>query len=383
MADKKNDSYNLDDLMDQNEDEEKGLFDVNNDEDTDDSNESTKAKHRKKNEKKRKNLNASFESATQSTRDKKKNKFDVWGFMKKHVFKYLIVLIAGLVLGIMLFGGGSSEEESKEVYEINEGVSIEDQIDNVRSSQIDAIRQQFSSLRDDNGSLTEEQDKIAGLNENIANSVDPFLKVVMNTPLNPTEKEISKRTNKLKDLATNENDEKNYDKEAIDNLLRGNSAAKELGEAGVKSGSTFAGLVGVDKKKNNVFFTITPYTTKNQTVNVLYLIKTNNDGKYVTGSYLGYMHSDDKNRAKYVYDYLANSLKGDVNADQVNKAIVNDQNKNNADDQKAKQDKEKADQKLVNEKAKQDKEKQDKAKQDKEKQDKNKKDDKQKEDDKK
>ena len=113
----------------------------------------------------------------------------------------------------------------------------------------------------------------------------------MNTPLNPTEKEISKRTNKLKDLATNENDEKNYDKEAIDNLLRGNSAAKELGEAGVKSGSTFAGLVGVDKKKNNVFFTITPYTTKNQTVNVLYLIKTNNDGKYVTGSYLGYMLS--------------------------------------------------------------------------------------------
>lgn len=381
MADKKNDSYNLDDLMDQApEEEEKGLFDTNND---DEQEESTKDKHRKKNEKKRKNLNASFESATQSTRDKKKNKFDMWGFVKKHVLKYLIGLIVGLVLGIMLFGGGSSQEENKQVYEINKGISIEDQIDNVRASQNDAIRQQFSSLRDDNGSLTEEQDKIAGLNENIANSIDPFLKEVMNNPLNPTEKEIKKRTNKLKDLATSENDEKNYDKSAIDNLLRGNSAAKELGEAGVKSGSTFAGLVGVDKKKNNVFFTITPYTTKNQTVNVLYLIKTNNDGKYVTGSYLGYMHADDKNRAKYVYDYLANSLKGDVNADQVNKAIVNSQDQSNIDDEKAKkaeQDKEKADQKKAEEKVK---DKNKKADQKKEKQDKNKKDDKQKKDDKK
>lgn len=381
MADKKNDSYNLDDLMDQApEEEEKGLFDTNND---DEQEESTKDKHRKKNEKKRKNLNASFESATQSTRDKKKNKFDMWGFVKKHVLKYLIGLIVGLVLGIMLFGGGSSQEENKQVYEINKGISIEDQIDNVRASQNDAIRQQFSSLRDDNGSLTEEQDKIAGLNENIANSIDPFLKEVMNNPLNPTEKEITKRTNKLKDLATSENDEKNYDKSAIDNLLRGNSAAKELGEAGVKSGSTFAGLVGVDKKKNNVFFTITPYTTKNQTVNVLYLIKTNNDGKYVTGSYLGYMHADDKNRAKYVYDYLANSLKGDVNADQVNKAIVNSQDQSNIDDEKAKkaeQDKEKADQKKAEEKVK---DKNKKADQKKEKQDKNKKDDKQKKDDKK
>lgn len=381
MADKKNDSYNLDDLMDQApEEEEKGLFDTNND---DEQEESTKDKHRKKNEKKRKNLNASFESATQSTRDKKKNKFDMWGFIKKHVLKYLIGLIVGLVLGIMLFGGGSSQEENKQVYEINKGISIEDQIDNVRASQNDAIRQQFSSLRDDNGSLTEEQDKIAGLNENISNSIDPFLKEVMNNPLNPTEKEITKRTNKLKDLSTSENDEKNYDKAAIDNLLRGNSAAKELGEAGVKSGSTFAGLVGVDKKKNNVFFTITPYTTKNQTVNVLYLIKTNNDGKYVTGSYLGYMHADDKNRAKYVYDYLANSLKGDVNADQVNKAIVSLQDQSNTDDEKAKkveQDKEKSDQKKAEEKAKDDKSKAD---QKKEKQDKNKKDDKQKKDDKK
>lgn len=379
MADNKNDSYNLDDLMDKApEEEEKGFFDVDN---QDEKEESTKDKHRKKNEKKRKNLNASFETATQSTRDKKKNKFDLWGFFKKHIMKYLIGLVVGIILGIILFGGGSSQQEDRQVYEVNKGISIEDQIDNVRSSQNDAIRQQFASLRDDNGSLTEEQDKIAGLNENVANSIEPFLKEIMNNPLNPTDKEISKRTNKLKDLSTSENDEKDYDKAAIDNLLKGNSAAKELGEAGVKSGSTFAGLVGVDKKKNNVFFTITPFTTKNQTVNVMYLIKTNNDGKYVTGSYIGYINSDDKNRAKYVYDYLANSLKGDVNADQVNKEIMNneDQNKDNQKDQnKDKKDQEKAQDKA--DKDKKDKEK-DNQKNDKKKQDK--KDDKHKKDDKK
>lgn len=383
----KDDGFNLDDLMNSSTDEEenssKKKKDEENEKNEDDNQYKSKSDRAKeRNNKKKKSQNADFELATQSTRDKKKNQFSVWAFFKKHIMKYLIGLIVGVIVGIMLFGGSSSQEENRQVYEVDQGVSLEDQINNVHSSQNDAIRQQFSALRGDsaNDSMSEEQDKIAGVNENLAKSIDPFLKEVMNTPMNPSKKEIDKRTNKLKDLSTSDNDEKDYDEAAIKNLLEGNSALKELNEPGVKSGSTFATLMGVDKKKNDVYLTMTPYTTKHKTVNVLYLIKANNDGKFVSGTYVGYIQSSDKNRAKDTYGYLGNILKGDVNADQINKAISNEIEQKQKEEQDQKEQAQKEDKKDDNKQAK-DKNKKD-DKQDDKKQDnkKDKKDDSKKDD---
>lgn len=284
-------------------------------------------KQSKKNKRKR-NENADFENATKSTRDKNKNKFSIWKVFKKHIMMPLIGFIVGIIVAIFLFGGSSSPDENEEVYEVDNSISIEDQIDNVRSSQIDAIRQQFSSLREQ-GADTDEEDKIVQSNESMSKSIDPFLKEVMNTPFNPSEKELKARANKLQDIAKGDEDESNFDKVAIDYLLKGNSAAKELNEPGVKSGSTFSSVIGSDKKNNNVYLTITPFTTKDKTVNAVYLIKADSNGQFVTGTYIGYIQSSDKNRAKDTFSYLANIVKGDVNTKQVNKAIANDVEKVN------------------------------------------------------
>lgn len=354
MADN-NDSYNLNDLMNESTDDEQESKSFNKKENNDEKNDK-KSEAKRKRDRKRKNANADFEEATQSTREKKKKQFSIWDFFKKHIMKYLIGLIVGIILGIILFVGGSSDDENKQIYEVDDSVSLEDQIDNVKAHQLDAIRQQFSDLRSKDGLDTEEQDKIASINKTVSDSIDPFLKSVMNTPLNPSKDEVKKRENKLKDLSTGENDEKNYDKTAIENLIKGNSAAKEMNKPGVKSGATFASLMGTDKKKNNVYLTVTPFTTKEKTVNVIYLIKTNNDGKFVTGTYIGYINTSDSTRAKDLYGYLSNILKGDVNADQVNKAINNQQQEQKSSKDVKKEQKEAADKaKKESKKAKKDK----------------------------
>lgn len=360
---KEHEFKDLDDVMESdsnsNEDKEENNKKEENDK---------KSSKKQKQEKKRKNLNADYENATKSTRDKNKEKFSIWKMFKKHIMKPLIGFVVGMIVAIFLFGGSSSEDESEQVYEVDDSVSIEDKIDNVRSSQIDAIRKQFSALRED-GADRNEEDKLAEINANAAKNLDPFLKEVMNLPFNPSEKELTSRTNKLKELSKGQDDEENFDKSAIDNLLKGNSASKELNQPGVKSGVTFASVMGVDKKNNNVYLTMTPFTTDDKTVNVLYLIKADSDGKFVTGTYIGYVQSSDKNRVKDTFSYLSNALKGDVNADQVNKAVEQDikQANNKAKKETEKQEKE---QQETQNKEKKEKEKKDNANEQKQKDDK-------------
>ena len=367
----KNDKVNIEDLTKTTDDaevkeEKSGLFGFSkknkNDENNDNEN---KNKNNKKKKKKQKSL-------VEDRKNKKKSKFKFWPFFKKYLMYPLIAFILGIFVGAIFLSSSNSDNNSK-VYEIGDTVSIEDQIQNVRSSQIDAIRTQFSDMVDE-GAVTQEENKIAGINSNAAKNLDPILETALNTPLNPTKDEISKREKQIESKASTDADsskgKNELDKNAINKLVTGNNVSKELNEPGVKSGATFASVMGVDEKNNNVYMTLTPFTTKTKSVNVIHIIKTDSDGKFITGSYVGYINSNGFNRASDVYDFITNALKD-------NKTLDNDGNiKDTKDDKPNKEQQKQIDK--INDKNKDDKK--DDKKDDNKKQEDKKKDDKQQKD---
>ena len=290
---------------------------------------------------------------------------------KKFLFKnkwMFVAIIVSFITGCFAVSFITSDTQEDQVYKPDKPMSLEDSIDNVRSSQIESLQDQFTEIKnenadaqgespDDPSNMSEKQKVIADAISQNKDSVEEPLKIAMNLHYDADDqtKEQAK-----KDIVKNI-DENHLSKEELDNIVNGNSASKELKQYGAKSGASNPAILGVDKKDNFTYLTITPFTVKDRTVNALHIVKLNNKGKLVSLHYTGYIHSNGHNRAKDIATYMSSSLKdGQKELKEIDKPIK----------LKEEVEKEEKEQKEKEEKEKKEKEKEQKEKEEKEKKDK-------------
>lgn len=293
--------------------------------------------------------------------DKGKKKKSVRRFFSRYKWYFMwsiLSFLAGLII-LALFDGGNDNE----VYQLSEPMSLEESIDNVRSSQIDSLQAQFSQIKKnqdindtedpDGPKLSKNKKLIADAISDSSKELDPILKDSMNVHYDADKKD----KDKVRDSIKKKVDDKVFDDDAIDNLIDGNSAGKELRQYGVKSGGTQPSIVGVDEKDNFVFLSITPYSVKDRTVSVVHIAKINDDKKVVDLHYVGYLQSYGHQRAQNITKAIKESLNKDTKADKdLDKSVestLDKEKKENAE--KAKKEKEDKEKKEKDDKDKKDK----------------------------
>ena len=288
---------------------------------------------------------------------------------KRFIFKYkwmILAIIVSFVAGCFAVSFITSDTQQDQVYKPDKPMSLEDSIDNVRSSQIEALQDQFTQIRseDDNATgdtpedpskMSEQQKLVADAISKNKDNVEKPLKIAMNLRYDASEED---REQAKKDIVKSA-DENHLSKQELDNIVNGNSASNELKQYGAKSGASNPSILGVDKKNNFTYLTVTPYTVKDRTVNVLHIVKLSDKGELVSLHYIGYIHSNGHNRAKDISTYMTSSLKdGQKELKEIDKPI------------KEKEEVEKEEKKEKEKKEKEDKKKDDKKKDDDKKDDK-------------
>lgn len=280
---------------------------------------------------------------------------------KRFLFKYkwmISAIIVSFVAGCFAVSLITSDTQQDQVYKPDKPMSLEDSIDNVRSSQIEALQDQFTQIRseDDNATgdtpedpskMSEQQKLVADAISKNKDNVEKPLKIAMNLHYDASEED---REQAKKDIVKSA-DENHLSKQELDNIVNGNSASNELKQYGAKSGASNPSILGVDKKNNFTYLTVTPYTVKDRTVNVLHIVKLSDKGELISLHYIGYIHSNGHNRAKDISTYMTSSLKdGQKELKEIDKPI---------------KEKEEVEKEEKQEKEKKEKEKEDKKKDDK------------------
>lgn len=353
---KNNDNKELDSLMDDDH------SNIEHDESQLNTN-SAKSNKEKVDRQKKKNEKARATASIGSGKNKSKRKTSgVRRFFSKYKW-YFILCMSSFIAGAVAISFITSGDKS-DVYQLNEPMSLEESIDNFRSSQIDALESQIQQINnnakdgtedsmDNGGELEISRNKKLFSEAMSTNSknLDQVLKAIMNVGYDADKDERMKaKQEMLKHI-----DPKKFSSKTADKLINGNSAGRELRQYGVKSGASMPSIIGVDDDDNFVYLSITPYSVKDRTVAVAYLSKMNKEGKLIDLHYIGYMNSYGHKRAERVTDALKESLEKGTKADKkldesIDKTLTDEQKENlekqqKEDDKKQKEDEDKKDKK--------------------------------------
>lgn len=233
-------------------------------------------------------------SESSSSTKKKKQINDI-----EHKFNSIMmksVLPAFLTGAVCLFVGAvafrqdnSAAIKVQTAKTIKQSSDVLDNLDNVQSSQIEALKKQLSDVTagKDEARVKDENSLkfINDVNKSSYDSLDPFFNKLVALQPTASEEEVQLLQQDLKQYMTD-----SAATSELYDILKGPSAAKELGAKTVKSAGVVVSMLSVPDDNSKIYAVSVPIIAKDEkSYNSLYVVKMNNtDNKILEVRYAGY-----------------------------------------------------------------------------------------------
>lgn len=306
------------------------------------------------------------EKREQAKKTKEKNKGKIGKILLATVLPTGVALIGGLILGVMM-GGSSSAPQAKPIEAISNKVSLEDRVSNIKDSQMSALNAQIANLLKN---TTDVDNKAAVVNGLINQSIKDNLNNLMGAVLadNPNKSDAERVANikqyfeiqesTANDLKQKMDDQSQQVTNNMNNFVKSNSLAKQLGTATAKAGNVFASVLAVDRDLSTIYQVIVPTMANDNTVyETLYVVRLDSGNKVTAMSYIGYVNGDEGTGYYNSFEELiknkianADNENGSTQADysdvkQNTDGVVKENKSNKSKSDKSKDNKDKSDNK--------------------------------------
>lgn len=242
------------------------------------------------------------EKRTQVKKAKEKKKGKIGKILLATVLPTSVALIGGLILGVMM-GGSSSAPQAKPIEAISNKVSLEDRVSDIKDSQMSALNAQIANLLKN---TTDVDNKAAVVNGLINQSIKDNLNGLMGAVLadNPNKSDAERvanikqyfeiQENTANDLKQKMDEQSQQVTDNMNNFVKSNSLAKQLGTATAKAGNVFASALAVDRDLSTIYQVIVPTMANDNTVyETLYVVRLDSGNKVTAMSYIGYVNGDE------------------------------------------------------------------------------------------
>lgn len=242
------------------------------------------------------------EKRAQAKKAKEKNKGKIGKILLATVLPTGVALIGGLILGVMM-GSSSSTPQAKPIEAISNKVSLEDRVSDIKDSQMSALNAQIANLLKN---TTDVDNKAAVVNGLINQSIKDNLNSLMGAVLadNPNKSDAERvanikqyfeiQENTANDLKQKMDEQSQQVTDNMNNFVKSNSLAKQLGTATAKAGNVFASVLAVDRDLSTIYQVIVPTMANDNTVyETLYVVRLDSGNKVTAMSYIGYVNGDE------------------------------------------------------------------------------------------
>lgn len=242
------------------------------------------------------------EKRVQAKKAKEKNKGKIGKILLATVLPTSAALIGGLILGVMM-GGSSSAPQAKPIEAISNKVSLEDRVSDIKDSQMSALNAQIANLLKN---TTDVDNKAAVVNGLINQSIKDNLNSLMGAVLadNPNKSDAERvanikqyfeiQENTANDLKQKMDEQSRQVTDNMNNFVKSNSLAKQLGTSTAKAGNVFASVLAVDRDLSTIYQVIVPTMANDNTVyETLYVVRLDSGNKVTAMSYIGYVNGDE------------------------------------------------------------------------------------------
>ena len=199
----------------------------------------------------------------------------------------ILSLIGGIVVGVQT--APKNESSVKTVQGVKSQNSVLDNLDSIKDSQVKAMTAKVKSLQQEvmkNGNSDQAKYELTILSSQTedAPKVDAFLDQVMSVKNSASENELNLTRDEIVKLMTPESGVT-----AAYDILKGPSAAKQLGKSG-KRGGTSTLMLFSDKDSVKTYIVLTPFATEDQVTHQISVIKVK-QSQIVSYTYVGLIDS--------------------------------------------------------------------------------------------
>lgn len=240
---------------------------------------------------------------------------------------FLTAILTILFLAFTIGLGGSKENTENTnsidlsnvpvVEQINDKVSLDEDIKLLQNAQADALQVQIQKLNekienDQNGKIKNNTKSITKMNDLAVSTLNPFFEEILkiNKDIKENEKLIIKR-NLAKSINLDSLSDEDLKKSALlNNIINQKSPAKDLNQNGVKAGTVFVALLGVKEDDTNILLVTVPFTSENKTVITQYIVNMQ-DSNIQSVDYIGYFNNKEQVEVKTFYEKMKKNL-GDL-----------------------------------------------------------------------
>lgn len=235
-------------------------------------------------------------------RAKEKNKGKIGKILLATVLPTSAALVGGLILGVML-GGSSSAPQAKPIEAISNKVSLEDRVSDIKDSQMSALNAQIANLLKNTTDVDNKAAVVNGLiNQSIKDSLNNLMGAVLADNPNKSDAErvanikqyFEIQENTANDLKQKMDEQSQQVTNNMNNFVKSNSLAKQLGTSTAKAGNVFASVLAVDRDLSTIYQVIVPTMANDNTVyETLYVVRLDSGNKVTAMSYIGYVNGDE------------------------------------------------------------------------------------------
>ena len=179
-------------------------------------------------------------------------------------------LVVGIVIGAVVFMNQPVQNAPQPVQNVKAQVSILDDIETVKDSQIATLERQLAAITEKDNLSSKQVDfaAISLANADIQTVLDPFFDRLLG--VDPYAKEDALEVAR-KDLSQYMTDSASTT--ILYDILTGESPAKQLGEAGKKAGGVQVTIAGITKDQQKVYLVAIPFATEKKVQTVEYLVR--------------------------------------------------------------------------------------------------------------
>lgn len=237
-------------------------------------------------------------TADENDADSNENADEGQGFINRVAnmdMKKLILfrILPGLLAVVLVFSLGmcmapqekTEEATPQKVDNVEGAYSILDDVESLKDDQISALRKQMSTLEDNDSSVSQEElAAISTLNQDAAETINPFFDAVIGIDPQASESELATHQRNLADYMTDY-----ASTSTLYNLLSGASPAREVNQKVSKAGGVIPTWVATSGKNRRTYLVVVPVVMEEGTAKAEYLVSLN-DKKIDGIDYLGLLY---------------------------------------------------------------------------------------------